>query len=69
MISDVLFEAIIEIDNYLEGDIYRGEIRMKVLSVRTIMKMLQKELDTPPGVDDKDDDTFLFDNNGNKLSE
>ncbi len=50
MISDVLFEAIAEIDRYLNEmpEVYEGETRKKILDVRAHMEEIKRELDTPP---------------------
>ncbi len=55
MISDVLSEAITEIDRYLRDyqDVYAGTVRESILEVRSIMHILRDELDTvEAGVDD-----------------
>lgn len=53
MISDVLFEAVEEIDGYLADpvykDMYAGELRDRILKLRDDMNALRAELDTPPG--------------------
>ena len=48
MISDVLSDAISEIDRYLREyqDVYAGTIRESILEVRDIMHILRDELDT-----------------------
>ncbi len=55
MISDVLYDAIREIDRYLRDyqDVYAGTIRQSVLEVRSIMHILGDALATvEEGVDD-----------------
>jgi hypothetical protein len=50
MISDVLAEAVADIDRWLDDapDTYSGELRGRVVSVRDQMDALREELDTPP---------------------
>jgi hypothetical protein len=56
MISDVLFEAIAEMDRYLGDDVfkgaYAGELREEIVAVRTIMESLRRRLDGPAVVDE-----------------
>ncbi len=51
VISDVLSDAISEIDRYLREyqDVYAGTVRESILEVRDIMHLLRDELDTKPG--------------------
>lgn len=52
MVSDVLAEAIRQIDEYLEQpSIYEGDTRTIVKMVREHMKYALTYLDTPPGTD------------------
>ena len=57
MISDVLFEAIEGIDHYLNDpafdDMYDGEMRERILTVRLAMEKLRIWLDTPHNDDDE----------------
>lgn len=52
MISDVLSEMIEGLDEYLNNPAfdltYTGELRERILSLRTEAKAVQKILDTPP---------------------
>jgi hypothetical protein len=50
MISDVLAEAVAEIDRHLDDapDVYDGELRARIISVRDQMDAVRAELDTPP---------------------
>jgi hypothetical protein len=52
MVSDVLWQAVEEIDVYLRSryyaDVYSGELRTKVVQVRDAMDTLRAELDMPP---------------------
>ena len=52
MISDVLADAIAEIDAYLGdpsfADVYQGALRTRILLVRQAMEDIREELDTPP---------------------
>jgi hypothetical protein len=54
MISDVLWQAVKEIDEYLDDPlyarIYGGELRERIVVLRDGMKALQVELDTPPSL-------------------
>ncbi len=55
MISDVLNDAISEIDRYLRDfeDVYAGTIRESILEVRSIMHILADELEiAEEGADD-----------------
>ncbi len=55
MISDVLNDAISEIDRYLRdfADVYAGTIRESILEVRSIMHILADELEiAEEGADD-----------------
>ncbi len=58
MISDVLYDAIREIDRYLRDyqDVYAGTIRESVLEVRSIMHILGDDLTT---VEEDVDDYYL----------
>jgi len=49
MISDVLSDACASIDEYLEDDFYDGEVRQRILAVRTAMGEMQAELDDRVG--------------------
>ncbi len=50
MISDVLSDAISEIDRYLDEyqNLYAGPVRDRIIEVRDIMHELRDELDTVP---------------------
>jgi hypothetical protein len=52
MISDVLFDAVQDIDRYLSDPVfnetYQGSLRTRILLVRHAMDDLREELDTPP---------------------
>ena len=50
MISDVVSDAISEIDRYLSEykDVYSGAIRERIIDVRDVMHELRDELDTLP---------------------
>ncbi len=50
MISDVLSDAIREIDRYLDEcqNLYAGPVRERIIEVRDIMPELRDELDTVP---------------------
>lgn len=50
MISDVLSEAVNEIDRYLNdfSNIYGGDLRARIVKVRDDMHSLRAELDAPP---------------------
>jgi len=52
MISDVLADAIVEMDDYLSNrlydDTYTGDLRTRILQVRAEMELLRIELDAPP---------------------
>ena len=50
MISDVLFEAVERIDDYLHDlpEVYGGDLRERIIKLRGEMALLQRELDTPP---------------------
>lgn len=48
MVSDVLHEAVHEIDAYLGDDFYEGEMRDEIVRVRDEMDALRAKLDTPP---------------------
>jgi hypothetical protein len=47
MISDVLFDAVTSIDEYLADDWYQGEGRVRILCVRAVMDAMREELDDP----------------------
>ncbi len=51
MISDVLSDAISEIDRHLREypDVYAGTVRESITEVRDIMHILRDELETIPG--------------------
>lgn len=55
MISDVLHEAVNEIDRYLNDPVfatsYTGELRDHIVKVRDEMHSLRAELDAPPTLD------------------
>ncbi len=48
MISDVLSEAVIDIDGYLveSQEVYGREVRARIVAVRDQMDALRRELDT-----------------------
>lgn len=52
MISDVLADAVMAIDEYLGdptfADVYEGKLRNRILSVRNEIDRLRAELDAPP---------------------
>lgn len=52
MISDVLAEAIAEIDRYLSdpvfADVYEGALRSDIVELRNKMDGVRERLDTPP---------------------
>jgi hypothetical protein len=52
MISDVLFKAVDEIDDYLKDDVfantYTGKLRKDIINLRDKMDIMRKRLDTPP---------------------
>ena len=52
MISDVLSDAVSQIDCYLENPsfdgCYEGEIRQELLTLREAMDAMRAKLDTPP---------------------
>ncbi len=50
MISDVLSDAVVEIDAYLSEmpDVYQGEVLVHVLSVRQHMDTVRQILDSVP---------------------
>ena len=51
MISDVLAEAVNDIDNYLREDtsgLYQGELLLRILELRGAMDALRRFLDTLP---------------------
>lgn len=48
MISDVLSDAVAEIDRYLRTGIYSGPIRQRIEDLRDYMDDIRRELDTPP---------------------
>ena len=52
MISDVLSDAVIAIDEYLDNpifnDIYTGEIRKEIDNLRAMMDATRQRLDTLP---------------------
>lgn len=54
MISDVLADAIVSIDSYLDNpayaEVYSGDLRKRIIKLRNDMATVQAELDTPPGV-------------------
>ncbi len=54
MISDVLSDAVISINTYLEEypEIYSGDLRERIIKVRDEMTAIQRELDTPPNLPD-----------------
>lgn len=51
MISDVLSEAVDEVDRYLNDfeDMYRGSLRRDILALRDEMERMRARLDTCPG--------------------
>lgn len=54
MISDVLSDAVHNIDTYLNGDVfddcYTGDIRTRILILRSQMDAMRMELDLPPTI-------------------
>ena len=49
MISDVLSEAIDEMDRYLDqSGLYTGKLREEIISLRNQMYAMRVKLDTPP---------------------
>jgi hypothetical protein len=52
MISDVLFEAVEHIDQYLNAyeHLNKGEIRKRIVKLRDDMIALREELDEPPHI-------------------
>ncbi len=58
MISDVLSDAISEIDRYLRDyqDVYTGTIRESILEVRSIIHILRDDLET---VEEDVDDYYI----------
>ncbi len=50
MISDVLSEAVVKIDAYLEAGAYEGELRARVIAVRDHMDAVRNELDAGPPI-------------------
>lgn len=52
MISDVLHEAVAEMDRYLDSpewrDTYTGQMRKELKALRTMMDAARQRLDTPP---------------------
>jgi hypothetical protein len=52
MISDVLHEAVVEVRRYLEDstyeNVYKGDMRVRIISLVSDMEKIQVELDTPP---------------------
>jgi hypothetical protein len=50
MVSDTLYEAIVQIDAYLEDfpHVYEGDTRTMVLELRDHMEEVRRYLDTPP---------------------
>jgi hypothetical protein len=52
MISDVLSEAVEQIDQYLNAyeDVYKGEVRKHIIKLRGDMLALREELDEPPHI-------------------
>lgn len=57
MISDVLSEAVAEIDRYLTTPTfsvcYVGEMRQRIRKCRNEMEAIRRVLDTPPSESDK----------------
>jgi len=51
-ISDVLFDAVEEINRYLDdpcyNNMYSGDLRKRIIAIRDAMESIRKELDTPP---------------------
>lgn len=56
MISDVLFEAVQGLDEYLNNpsydSMYEGEIRERIIKLRDAMDAVRVVLDTPPGAEE-----------------
>ncbi len=52
MISDVLHQAVVDIDGYLESPafekVYGGDLRERIIKLRNDMTTMRIELDTPP---------------------
>ena len=48
MVSDILFDAIVDIENYLKEGWYKGKIKKEIIAVKTIMNSLRVRLDAPP---------------------
>lgn len=52
MISDVLSEAVIDINGYLDDPtfdaVYKGKVRERIINLRTHMEEMRAELDTLP---------------------
>lgn len=60
MISDVMFEAVEQINSYIDDGAgetartwYSGELRERIVALREVMDALRQELDTPPSLDDR----------------
>jgi hypothetical protein len=53
MISDVLYEAVLELDHYLTDpfydDWYKGKLREQIIKLRDEARYIVSVLDTPPG--------------------
>jgi hypothetical protein len=52
MISDILSEAVDQIDQYLNyyEHVYAGELRKRIIKLRNDMSALRNELDEPPHI-------------------
>jgi hypothetical protein len=54
MVSDVLFDSVQNIDDYLSSetykDVYPSEVREEIVAVRTIMERLRLRLDALPSI-------------------
>lgn len=53
MVSDVLSEAVADLEYYLKTGWYNGEIKEEIIAVKTIMNSLRIKLDTPPEIPKK----------------
>jgi len=66
MISDVLHEAVSEMDRYLNdpvfSDTYEGMMRKELLALRTQMDLMRQRLDTPPDRTTQRDITIMIRN-------
>jgi len=55
MISDILYEAVAEMDRYLDGEVwenmYTGDTRKELMALRTMMNAARMRLDEPPSME------------------